>query len=112
MHLTARAMTHTFSTHSAQLYNGPDFDEYCVSESAYLPANRDRTPCLTCPLSNLCQAGFEEQARRAITGEETSLTKDCQMPLADLGPENLLAGLDGRQRAFVTQHVLAPEREK
>jgi len=41
-------------------YDGPEFDEYCISEKAYLPASRDRTPCVTCPLGNLCDAGFKE----------------------------------------------------
>ena len=86
-------------------YTGPDFDEYCISAGAYLPASRDRTPCTTCPLGDLCQAGFEEQVRKVVAGENPSLT-DCKIfPEESLRPENLFSGLTDDQIQFVKRHV-------
>lgn len=86
-------------------YDGPEFEEYCISERSYLPANRDRTPCITCPLSNLCQAGFEEQVRRIQMGESPSLTAGCAFTDASLSRENLLEGLTPEQVEFVVNNV-------
>lgn len=86
-------------------YEGPDFEEYCISEGRYLPASRDRTPCLTCPLFNLCQAGFEEQVRRLQQGENPSLTAGCAFPDGVLSRDNLLANLTDKQAAFVLSKI-------
>jgi hypothetical protein len=86
-------------------YDGPDFEEYCISEARYLPASRDRTPCISCPLSNLCQPGFEEQVRRLQRGENPSLTEGCAFNPEALKPHTLLAGLTEEQRAFVVAKV-------
>lgn len=88
-----------------QIYNGPDFEEYCISEGKYLPANRDRTPCITCPLSNLCLPGFEEQVRRVQQGEDPSLTLGCAIDGPELSPENLLKDLTQEQRDFVLSKI-------
>lgn len=93
------------ATDPGPIYSGPDFDEYCISEGSYLPASRDRTPCITCPLGNLCQAGFDEQVRRVTAGEDPSLTACGRFKEEDLRPENLLAGLTEDQVAFVRRHV-------
>lgn len=82
-------------------YDGPEFEEYCISESRYLPASRDRTPCVTCPLGNLCQPGFEEQVRRVIEGRNSSLTEGCSFPVESLTRDSLLRGLTYEQQAFV-----------
>ena len=86
-------------------YDGPAFDEYCISEGKYLPANRDRTACITCPLSNLCQAGFEEQVRRLQRGENPSLTDGCAFTTDELSGERLLKGLTTEQIEFVRRNV-------
>lgn len=86
-------------------YDGPEFEEYCINEKAYLPATRDRTPCITCPLGNLCDAGFKEQVRLVVRGESPSLT-DCKVfPDDALSKDNLLVGLSAEQRTFVLKHV-------
>lgn len=94
-----------FNLRQDELYNGPDFEEYCISEGRYLPARRDRTPCTPCPLSNLCQAGFEEQVRRVIAGQDPSLTSVCSIPPTALVPENLLSGLTTEQAQFVLEKI-------
>lgn len=86
-------------------YDGPEFEEYCISEGRYLPATRDRTPCMTCPLFNLCQPGFEEQVRRLQQGDNPSLTVGCAFEGDVLSPENLLADLTPEQRAFVFSKI-------
>src|SRR5579883_145839 len=67
-------MTFMYNIDPSKPYDGPEFEEYCISEGKYLPASRDRTPCMTCPLFSLCQPGFEEQVRRLQNGENPSLT--------------------------------------
>src|SRR5690349_3799526 len=94
-----------FNTDPAAKYSGPDFDEFCIREGRYLPASRDRTPCITCPLGNLCQAGFEEQVRKVVAGEDPSLTACATFSEEALQPGNLLAGLTDEQIAFVRKHV-------
>ena len=89
----------------SERYDGPEFDEYCISEKAYLPASRDRTPCTTCPLGNLCEAGFREQVRRVVAGENPSLTECKSFTEVSLAEDALLAGLAPDQRAFVLQNV-------
>lgn len=93
-------------------YDGPEFDEYCIREKAYLLASRDRTPCITCPLGNLCDAGFKEQVRLVTSGENPSLT-DCKIiPEEDLSREKLLEGLSPDQRRFVLHHVYGEREER
>jgi len=87
-------------------YEGPEFEEYCISEAKYLPASRDRTPCISCPLSNLCQPGFEEQVRRIQRGENPSLTEGCAFDPEALKPQTLLSGLSQEQRTFVISKIL------
>lgn len=91
--------------HPTERYDGPEFEEYCISEAKYLPASRDRTPCLTCPLSTLCQAGFDEQVARVARGENPSLTEGCAFDPEALAPHNLLRGLTEEQTAFVKSKV-------
>lgn len=92
-------------------YDGPEFEEYCISEKAYLPASRDRTPCRSCPLGNLCDAGFKEQVRLVANGENPSLT-DCKVFDEDaISRDNLLVGLSSEQKAFVIHHVFQPSQE-
>ena len=86
-------------------YEGPDFEEYCISEGKYLPASRDRTPCTSCPLFNLCQPGFDEQVRKVQTGENPSLTDGCSFSERALTREALLAGLTPEQAEFVLQKI-------
>lgn len=86
-------------------YNGPDFEEYCISEGRYLRANRDRTHCISCPLFNLCQPGFEEQVRRVQQGENPSLTEGCNFSPQALSRESLLDGLTREQIDFLLQKV-------
>ena len=86
-------------------YDGPEFEEYCISEKAYLPASRDRTPCLTCPLGSLCDAGFKQQVKRVAAGENASLTECKVFPESKLEKEVLLEGLSDIQRVFVEEHV-------
>jgi hypothetical protein len=86
-------------------YDGPEFEEYCISEGKYLPAARDRSPCIPCPLNTLCQPGFEEQVRRIAQGKNPSLTEGCSIPPDRLTPEQLLEGLTPEQRAFVIAKV-------
>ncbi|MFR9694764.1 hypothetical protein ACL02V_29065 [Bacillus mobilis] len=86
-------------------YDGPEFEEYCISEASYLPASRDRTPCISCPLSNLCLPGFEEQVRRIQHGENPSLTEGCAFDPEALKPQKLLADLTEEQKAFVLAKV-------
>ena len=87
----------------------PHFDEYCIKENAYLPSTRDRAPCYVCPLEDLCEAGFQEQTRRVLAGENPSLTEDRDFAPADLEPARLLSGLSTEAVEFVKQHV--PELE-
>ncbi len=86
-------------------YEGPEFEEYCISEGKYLPATRDRTPCLTCPLFNLCQPGFEEQVRRIQQGENASLTQGCAFPDGALNRDSLLSTLSDEQANFVLSKI-------
>lgn len=86
-------------------YEGPDFEEYCISEGKYLPASRDRTPCIPCPLFGLCQPGFEEQVRRVISGLNPSLTEGCSISPDRIETPNLLDGLSEEQRAFVISKI-------
>lgn len=94
-----------YNTSPAKPYDGPDFEEYCISEGRYLPATRDRTPCISCPLSNLCLPGFEEQVRRIQAGENPSLTDGCAFEPDTLTPARLLDGLTDEQKAFVLAKV-------
>lgn len=86
-------------------YEGPEFEEYCISEAKYLPARRDRTPCLSCPLFNLCQPGFEEQVRRIQAGENPSLTEGRSFSERALTREALLTGLTPEQAEFVLKKI-------
>ena len=86
-------------------YDGPEFEEYCISEGRYLPASRDRTPCIACPLYNLCQPGFEEQVRRIQQGENPSLTHGCAFPDGTLSRESLFNGLNTEQVEFVLSKI-------
>jgi hypothetical protein len=94
-----------YNVSPAKLYDGPDFEEYCISEARYLLASRDRTPCITCPLSNLCLPGFEEQVRRIQAGENPSLTEGCAFDPGSLTPARLLDGLTAEQKAFILAKV-------
>ncbi|MBX9669803.1 MAG: hypothetical protein K2X93_19420 [Candidatus Obscuribacterales bacterium] len=94
-----------YNVDPTKLYEGPEFEEYCISEGKYLPASRDRTPCITCPLFTLCQPGFEEQVRRIQEGENPSLTEGCAFPEGSLEPANLFAGLTQEQIDFVKSKV-------
>jgi hypothetical protein len=98
-------MDHHFNTDPLQAYDGPDFDEFCISESKYLRAQRDRTRCSTCALSNLCQAGFEHQVALVVEGKDPSLTKDCQLTADELTADRLLDGLSQQQIDFVRMHI-------
>jgi hypothetical protein len=95
----------SYITDPNQIYDGPEFEEYCISEGRYLLASRDRTPCITCPLFNLCQPGFEEQVRRIQQGENPSLTASCAFTSEDMGPDNLFEGLTQAQIDFVKAKV-------
>ena len=86
-------------------YEGPHFDEYCISEAAYLSSHRDRTPCRSCALENLCEAGFEEQQRLAALGMNPSLTDGVNFDSVQLQPVNILIGLTAEQRAFVSEKI-------
>src|ERR1700730_15524885 len=86
-------------------YDGPEFEEYCISEGKYLPARRDRTPCISCPLFSLCQAGFEEQVRKIQAGENPSLTEGCAFSERALTREALLNGLTPEQAAFILKKI-------
>jgi hypothetical protein len=94
-----------FNVDPATRYQGPEFEEYCISEGKYLLASRDRTPCITCPLATLCQPGFEEQVRRIQRGENPSLTDGCAFTTDALKPDALLLGLTERQREFVKSKI-------
>jgi hypothetical protein len=94
-----------FNVNPTARYEGPEFEEYCISEAKYLPASRDRTPCITCPLSNLCQHGFEEQVRRVQCGDNPSLTEGCAFDPEALKPRTLLSGLSQEQKVFVISKV-------
>jgi hypothetical protein len=96
---------HNFNVDPLQPYDGPDFEEFCIAEGKYLSARRDRSPCIRCTLSSLCQAGFEEQVRRVSNGHDPSLTKDCTLSADDLTPERLFDGLSPKQIDFVRQHI-------
>lgn len=102
---------HGFNLDPRNRYDGPEFDEYCISEGMYLPAGRDRTPCVTCPLGNLCEAGFKEQVHLVTNGENSSLT-DCKIfPEDSLSKDGLLEGLTDDQRIFVLHHVFNETKE-
>lgn len=92
-------------TDPTERYQGPDFEEYCISESRYLPATRDRTPCITCPLNNLCIPGFEEQVRKIQNGENPSLTEGCVIPDSSLSREHLFKDLTETQINFLLKHI-------
>ena len=101
-----------YNTDPRRRYDGPEFDEYCIREKAYLPASRDRSPCITCPLGDLCDAGFKEQVRLVANGEDPSLT-DCKIfPEEDLTRDKLLSGLSPEQRRFVLGHVYGEREEQ
>lgn len=95
----------SYNTNPLEKYNGPEFEEYCIAEAKYLPASRDRTPCTTCPLSNLCIPGFEEQVRKLQRGENPSLTEGCAFPQEALEKENLFKGLTQEQIDFLHKHI-------
>ncbi|RMB28310.1 hypothetical protein C8J47_2523 [Sphingomonas sp. PP-F2F-G114-C0414] len=88
-----------------RLYDGPEFAEYCIAQSAYLPASRDRSACATCALGKLCDAGFQEQVSRVAAGLNPSLTECKTFDPASLEPERLLAGLDDAEAAFARAHI-------
>jgi hypothetical protein len=94
-----------YNTNPSKKYDGPEFEEYCIAEAKYLLATRDRTPCITCPLNNLCIPGFEEQVRKLQNGQNPSLTEGCNIDPEKLTPENLFDGLTDEQIAFVKQHI-------
>lgn len=94
-----------YNVDPTKVYDGPEFEEYCISEARYLPANRDRTPCMTCPLFNLCQPGFEEQVRRIQQGLDPSLTNGCAFDGDVLSPDNLLKNLTNEQKDFVLSKI-------
>jgi hypothetical protein len=96
---------HKYNVDARFPYDGPEFEEYCISEGRYLPASRDRTPCMTCPLYNLCQPGFEEQVRLIQCGENPSLTAGCAFPNGTLERDVLLAGLTDEQAEFVLSKI-------
>jgi hypothetical protein len=96
---------HDFNVDPHHLYDGPDFDEFCISERGYLSARRDRSSCAKCALSKLCQAGFEHQVSLAVQGKDPSLTKNCQFTEHELTAERLLSGLTDEQIDFVRTHV-------
>ena len=98
-------MTLRFNVDQKFHYDGPDFDEFCIAEKAYLRASRDRSPCVRCPLSKLCQAGFEKQVSLAVEGKDPSLTKNCELTVGDLTAERLLSGLNDEETAFVKSHI-------
>ena|SRR5215207_3619272 len=96
------------SSHSLKVitsYDGPDFEEFCISEGRYLSARRDRSPCRNCPLCNLCQAGFDEQVKRVGRGENPSLTEGTTFSEAELTREHLVRGLTPEQVAFVHNKI-------
>jgi hypothetical protein len=99
------------STSPSASYDGPEFDEYCIDQGSYLPARRDRTPCTCCPLGELCQAGFEEQVRRAQAGENSSLTEGVFFDVESLKPAHLLQGLTEDQKVFVLDRVFVGEEK-
>lgn len=88
-----------------EIYNGPDFLEFCISTGKFLPANRDRTPCVTCPLSRICQAGFEEQVKRVLEGKDASLTADVVFSDEDLKTESILRGKTQAQAEFLVSKI-------
>lgn len=94
-----------YTTDPKQRYDGPDFEEYCIDRAGYLPATRDRTPCVGCALQNLCQAGFDEQVRRVIHGQDPSLTNGVEFAASALTMERLLVGLSPEAAEFVTAKV-------
>lgn len=94
-----------YNTDPTKRYEGPEFEEYCISEAKYLPASRDRTPCITCPLNNLCIPGFEEQVRKIQRGENPSLTEGCSIEPSRLSTENLFKGLTEEQIVFLKKHI-------
>lgn len=94
-----------YNVDPTQRYDGPEFEEYCISEGAYLPASRDRTPCMSCPLFSLCQPGFEEQVRLLQIGENPSLTASCAFPDGSLESDNLFSGLTQEQIDFVKSKI-------
>ncbi|MFG3422084.1 hypothetical protein [Micromonospora sp. NPDC048063] len=92
-------------------YSGPEFQEYCISESAYLSSHRDRSPCRSCALQNLCEAGFEEQKRRALLGINPSLTDDAHFSMEQLTPVKLFEKLTDKQREFVIEKIPSLKEE-
>jgi len=94
-----------YNTEPTTKYDGPDFEEYCISEAKYLPANRNRTQCVSCPLNNLCIPGFEEQVRKIQAGENPSLTEGCSFEPDKLSAENLFKGLTEEQIEFLKKHI-------
>jgi len=94
-----------YNTNPLKKYNGPEFEEYCISESKYLSSSRDRTPCTICPLNNLCIPGFEEQVRKIQNGENPSLTEGCTFEPNRLSTSRLFEGLSEEQINFIKQHI-------
>jgi hypothetical protein len=95
----------SYNTDPLKNYDGPEFEEYCISEGKYLPASRDRTSCIECPLNNLCIPGFEEQVRRIQTGQNPSLTDGCAFDPEMLSSGRLLDGLTQLQIDFLKKHI-------
>ncbi|ETZ22827.1 hypothetical protein [Pedobacter sp. V48] len=98
-------MAKKYITNPTQRYDGPDFEEYCISASKYLSANRDRVSCVSCPLNNLCIPGFEEQVRKLQNGENPSLTEGCSFKPEQLTTDSLFEGLNEEQINFVKKHI-------
>jgi len=98
-------MSAKYNTSPSLRYDGPEFDEYCIAEAKYLPASRDRTPCIACPLNNLCIPGFDEQVRKLQNGSDPSLTEGCVFNSEDLTFEKLVKGLSEEQILFLKKHI-------
>jgi|GEM_PF-3478427 len=98
-------MASQFNTDPCWPYDGPEFDEFCIDHGGYLPASRDRRGCTTCPLSTLCQAGFEEQVRLATQGADPNLIKDCTLTADELTAERLFTGMRPDAIEFVKSRI-------
>lgn len=94
-----------FNVDPRKAYDGPAFQEYCISEGKYLPAIRDRAPCIACPLGDLCQAGFEEQVQRVVAGRNPSLTECKVFAPEALTEASLIKGLSDEAVEFVKEKV-------
>lgn len=94
-----------YNTNPLRPYDGPEFEEFCISKGKYLSSNRNRFSCSVCPLANLCTAGFEEQVRRVKNGEDPSLTGEHSTMQTELSKENLLRDLTDEQISFIKKHI-------